>query len=93
MKIIGVFIFDGTPFLCTRKHLENNRLSKGSELKQSRIPIAVLGQAQLSLSLFELKPRFVKGLKRLEAHFIKMVKSLSLDLALSQNIGLELKLN
>ncbi len=32
---------------------------------------AVLGQAQLSLNLFELKPRFVRGLKRLEAHFIK----------------------
>ncbi len=42
---------------------------------------AVLGQAQLSLNLFELKPRFVKDLKRLEAHFIKMVKSLSLDLS------------
>ncbi len=42
---------------------------------------AVLGQVQLSLNLFELKPRFVKGLKRLEAHFIKIVKSLSLDLS------------
>ncbi len=42
---------------------------------------AVLGQAQLSLNLFEFKLRFVKGLKRLEAHFIKMVKSLSLDLS------------
>ncbi len=43
--------------------------------------LPVLGQAQLSLSLSELKPRFVKGLKRLEAHFIKIVKSLSLDLS------------
>ncbi len=41
----------------------------------------VLGQAQLSLNLFEIKSRFVKGLKRLEAHFIKMIKSLSLDLS------------
>ncbi len=40
---------------------------------------AVLGQAQLSLNLFELKPMFANGLKRLEAHFIKMVKSLRLD--------------
>ncbi len=42
-----------------------------------------LGQAQLSLNLFELKPIFVKGMKRLEAHFIKIVKSLSLDLSSS----------
>ncbi len=42
---------------------------------------AALCQAQLSLNLFELKPRFVKGLERLEAHFIKIVKSLSLDLS------------
>ncbi len=33
---------------------------------------AVLGQAQLSLNHFELKPRFVRGLKKLEAHFIEM---------------------
>ncbi len=52
---------------------------------------AVLGQAQLSLNFFELKPRFVKDLKRLEAHFIKMVKSLSLDLKLYHKIlGLSL---
>ncbi len=42
---------------------------------------AVLGQVQLSLNLFEHKPRFVKGLKRLVSHFIKIVMSLSLDLS------------
>ncbi len=40
--------------------------------------LVVVCGGQLSLSLFELKPRFVKGLKRLEAHFIKMVKNLKL---------------
>ncbi len=37
---------------------------------------AVLGQVHLSLNL-----SLSKGLKRLEAHFIKIVKSLSLDLS------------
>ena len=46
------------------------------------LTLPVLGQALMSLSLFELKPRFITSLKRLEAHFVQLVKSLSLDLSL-----------
>ncbi len=52
---------------------------------------AVLGQAQLSLNLFELKPRFVKGLKRLGSPFHKNGQELELGLKLYHKIlGLSL---
>ena len=44
-----------------------------------------LGQALWSLSIFELKPRFIKSLRGLEALFVYMLKSLSLYLSSSAN--------